>query len=45
MRIGISIITTPGHNIWNNGIGQNVYHLANTLARIPFVEKVFLINS
>jgi hypothetical protein len=45
MRIGISIITTPGHNIWNNGIGQNVYHLANTLARIPFVEKVFLINT
>lgn len=45
MRIGISIITVPGHNIWNNGIGQNVYHLANTLARIPFVEKVFLINA
>lgn len=45
MRIGISIFTTPGHNIWNNGIGQNVYHLANTLSRIPFVEQVFLINS
>lgn len=45
MRIGISIITTPGHNIWNNGIGQNVYHLANTLSRIPFVERVFLINA
>jgi hypothetical protein len=45
MRIGISIITSPDHNIWNNGIGQNVYHLANTLSRIPFVEQVFLINT
>jgi hypothetical protein len=45
MRIGISIITTPGHNIWNNGIGQNVYHLANVLSQIPFVEQVFLINT
>jgi hypothetical protein len=45
MRIGISIITVPDHNIWNNGIGQNVYHLASTLAQIPFVERVFLINA
>lgn len=44
MRIGISIITQAGHNIWNNGIGQNVYHLACLFETIPFVEKVVLIN-
>lgn len=45
MRIGISIITQAGHNIWNNGIGQNVYHLATLLDQIPFVERVVLINT
>lgn len=45
MRIGISIITQEGHNIWNNGIGQNVYHLACLFETIPFVEKVILINT
>lgn len=45
MRVGISIITQQGHNIWNNGIGQNVYHLACLLETIPFVKKVILINT
>jgi hypothetical protein len=45
MRVGISIITQANHNIWNNGIGQNVYHLATLIEQIPFVEKVFLINT
>ena len=45
MRVGISIITQEKHNIWNNGIGQNVYHLASLIETIPFVEKVFLINT
>jgi hypothetical protein len=44
MRIGISILTYPGHNLWNNGIGQNVYHLACLLESIPFVEQVILLN-
>jgi len=44
MRIGISIITHEGQNIWNNGIVQNVYHLVDALRNIPFVENVFLIN-
>jgi hypothetical protein len=44
MRIGISIITHSGHNVWNNGIGQNVYHLASLLESIPFVERVMLLN-
>jgi hypothetical protein len=45
MRIGLSILTHEGHNIWNNGIGQNVYHVACLLEAIPFVEKVILINT
>ncbi len=44
MRIGISTYTKEGHNIWNNGIGQNVYHLASLIEKIPFVERVVLIN-
>lgn len=45
MRVGITIITQEKHNIWNNGIGQNVYHLACLLEAVPFVEKVILINT
>jgi hypothetical protein len=44
MRIGVSILTHHGHNLWNNGIGQNVYHLARLFDGIPFVEKVFLLD-
>ncbi len=45
MRIGISILTQEGQNIWNNGIGQNVFHLACTLEKIPFVRDVILVNT
>lgn len=45
MRIGLSILTHAGQNIWNNGIGQNVFHLACALEKIPFVEKVILVNT
>lgn len=45
MRIGLSLLTQSGHNIWNNGIGQNVFHLATLLDSIPFVEKVILVNT
>lgn len=44
MRIGISILTKEGHNVWNNGIGQNVYHLACLFEAVPFVEKVVLLD-
>ncbi|MFD2781245.1 DUF2827 family protein [Novosphingobium pokkalii] len=44
MRIGISIITHAGQNIWNNGIGQHVYHLATLFRHLPFVEAVYLLN-
>lgn len=45
MRIGITLHTHEGHNVWNNGIGQNVYHLACALEDIPFVERVVLVNT
>lgn len=45
MRIGITLLTRPGQNIWNSGIDQNVYHLADLLTEIPFVEEVVLINT
>ena len=45
MRIGLSLLTHEGQNIWNNGIGQNVFHLACALAAVPFVEKVLLVNT
>lgn len=44
MRIGLSILTYAGHSIWNNGIGQNVLHLAELLDGLPFVERVVLLD-
>jgi len=44
MRLGISILTHSGHNVWNNGIGQNVYFLAKCLDAIPFIEQVVIID-
>lgn len=44
MRVGISILSREGHNIWSNGIDQNVYHLACLLQSLPFVEKVMLLD-
>jgi Protein of unknown function (DUF2827) len=44
MRIGISIITQKGWSIWSNGIGQNIFFLAEALSNIPFVEQVVLID-
>ena len=45
MHIGISVLTHSGQNIWENGLGQNVIFLAQTLRQIPFVKSVFLINA
>ncbi len=44
MRIGISVITHAGQNIWENGMGQNVLFLARLLQRIEFVESVTLVD-
>ena len=44
MRIGISVITHANQNIWENGMGQNVFFLARALKAIPFVRSVVLIN-
>lgn len=45
MRIGISVLTHQGQNIWENGLGQNVIFLAQLFRQIPFVKSVDLINS
>ncbi|NML34180.1 DUF2827 domain-containing protein [Paraburkholderia antibiotica] len=44
MRIGISILSRAGQNIWQNGLGQNVVFLAQLCQRLPFVESVVLID-
>jgi hypothetical protein len=44
MRIGISVLTHSGQNIWENGIGQNVVFLARLLRELPDVENVVLLN-
>ncbi|MGF6767436.1 hypothetical protein P3T24_007800 [Paraburkholderia sp. GAS33] len=44
MRIGISVISHQGQNIWQNGLGQNVIFLAELLQRLPFVQSVLLID-
>ncbi|RKP45148.1 DUF2827 family protein [Trinickia fusca] len=42
MRIGISVLTHAGQNIWENGLGQNVYFLARLLQALPSVEVLLL---
>lgn len=44
MRIGISVITHQGQNIWENGLGQNVIFLARLFQRLPFVSRVVLLD-
>ena len=44
MRIGISVLTHAGQNIWENGLGQNVIFLAQTFQKLPFVRSVILLN-
>jgi hypothetical protein len=44
MRIGISVITHAGQHIWENGLGQNTFHLARLLRALPFVEGVYFLN-
>lgn len=44
MRIGISVLTHAGQNIWENGLGQNVVFLAQAFQKLPFVQSVILLN-
>lgn len=44
MRIGISVISHAGQNIWENGLGQNVVFLAQLFQQLPFVKAVVLID-
>ena len=44
MRIGISVLTHSGQNIWENGLGQNVVFLAQAFQQLPFVKSVILLN-
>ncbi|WP_411878979.1 DUF2827 family protein [Polaromonas sp. YR568] len=44
MRIGISVLTHAGQNIWENGLGQNVVFLAQAFQKLPFVQSVVLLN-
>ncbi|CAB3798178.1 hypothetical protein LMG28614_04704 [Paraburkholderia ultramafica] len=44
MRIGISVLSHEGQNIWQNGLGQNVVFLAQLFQRLPFVRSVLLID-
>jgi hypothetical protein len=44
IRIGISVVTHQGQNIWQNGLGQNVIFLAEALQKLPFVENISLID-
>jgi hypothetical protein len=44
MRIGISVITHQGQNIWQNGLGQNIVFLARMFQQLPFVRAVSLID-
>lgn len=44
MRIGISVATHDGQNIWENGLGQNVIFLAQLFQRLTFVRSVVLID-
>lgn len=44
MRIGISVLTHAGQNIWENGLGQNVVFLAKVFQQLPFVKSVLLLN-
>jgi hypothetical protein len=44
MRIGISVLSHEGQNIWQNGLGQHVIFLAQTFQRLPTVQSVVLID-
>lgn len=45
MNVGISIFTSDGANIWNNGLNQHIAFLAQLFQRCRGVEGVFLLNA
>lgn len=45
MRIGLSVLTHAGQNVWENGLGQNVIFLARLFARLPLVRDIVLLDS
>lgn len=44
MRVGISVVTHEGQNIWENGLAQNVVFLSGLFQRLPFVQSVSFID-
>ncbi|MBN3778613.1 DUF2827 domain-containing protein [Burkholderia sp. Ac-20345] len=45
MRIGLSVLTHAGQNIWENGLGQNVIFLSRLFKQLSFVRDVVLLDS
>lgn len=45
MNIGIAFRTCEGQNIWQNGAGQSILFLARSLASLPFVDRVMLLDA
>ncbi len=44
MRVGISVLTHAQQSIWENGLGQAVFFLAQLLRTLPLVSDVVLLN-
>ncbi|WP_175992758.1 DUF2827 domain-containing protein [Burkholderia vietnamiensis] len=45
LKIGVTIFLRKGHqSIWENGIFQNCYFLAQLLQRSPLIDSVVLVN-
>ena len=44
MRVGLTLLSRAGQNVWNNGLGQNLFHLASAMEGLPFVEEVILLD-
>jgi Protein of unknown function (DUF2827) len=45
MKIGISVLSIQGMSHWSNGIRQNAVFLAQLLKCLPFVEKVWMLET
>lgn len=39
IRVGISVVTHQGQNIWQNGLGQNVIFLSKALQKLPWATR------
>jgi hypothetical protein len=45
LRVGISVLCSPGANVWNNGLNQNLAFLVQLLLASPRVAGVYLLRS